>query len=51
LKAAMEMAGYGGGSVRVPLQPASEEARAEIEQLLRDAAVPKKAVGRFGSAD
>ena len=37
LKAAMEMAGYIGGSVRAPLQPATEEARAEIEQLLNDA--------------
>ena len=51
LKAAMEMAGYIGGGVRAPLQPASEEARAEIEQLLRDAALPKKAGRRFGSAD
>lgn len=34
LKAAMEMAGYVGGGVRAPLQPASEEARAEIEGLL-----------------
>lgn len=37
LKGAMEMAGYVGGGVRAPLQPASEEARAEIEQLLRAA--------------
>jgi 4-hydroxy-2-oxoglutarate aldolase len=51
LKAAMEMAGYIGGGVRAPLRPASEEGRAEIEQLLRDAALPKKAGGRFGSAD
>jgi 4-hydroxy-2-oxoglutarate aldolase len=51
LKAAMEMAGYIGGGVRAPLQPASEAARAEIEQLLRDAALPKKAGRRFGSAD
>lgn len=51
LKAAMEMAGYAGGGVRAPLQPASEAARAEIEQLLRDAALPKKVGGRFGSAD
>ena len=51
LKAAMEMAGYIGGGVRAPLQPATEAARAEIEELLRDAALPKKAGGRFGSAD
>ncbi|MGQ0761840.1 MAG: dihydrodipicolinate synthase family protein [Acidobacteriota bacterium] len=50
LKAALEMAGYIGGGVRAPLQRASEEARAEIEQLLRDAAVSEKAGGRFGSA-
>lgn len=37
LKAAMEMAGYIGGGVRAPLQPASEEARAEIEELMRAA--------------
>ena len=35
LKAAMEMAGYAGGGVRAPLQSATEEVRAEIEQLLR----------------
>jgi 4-hydroxy-2-oxoglutarate aldolase len=51
LKAAMEMAGYLGGRVRAPLQPATEEVRAEIKQLLRDAALPKKAGGRFGPAD
>lgn len=51
LKAAMEMAGYVGGAVRKPLQAPSEEARAEIKQLLRDAALPKKVAGRFGSAD
>ena len=51
LKAAMEMAGYIGAGVRAPLQPASEEARAEIEQLRGDAALPQKAGGRFGSAD
>jgi 4-hydroxy-2-oxoglutarate aldolase len=37
LKAAMEMAGYVGGGVRAPLQLASEEARAEIKQLLHQA--------------
>jgi 4-hydroxy-tetrahydrodipicolinate synthase len=37
LKAAMEMAGYVGGEVRAPLRPASEEARAEIEALMREA--------------
>jgi len=51
LKAAMEMAGYVGGGVRAPLQPATEAARAEIEELLRDAALPKKAGSRFGFAD
>lgn len=39
LKTAMEMAGYVGGGVRGPLQPASEETRAEIKGLLHDAAV------------
>lgn len=38
LKAAMEMAGYVGGAVRAPLRRPSEEAVAEIQQLLRDAA-------------
>ena len=51
LKAALEMVGYAGGGVRAPLQPATEEARAEIEQLLRHAALPQRAGGRFGSAD
>lgn len=37
LKAAMEMAGYVGGVVRAPLGSGSEEARAEIEELLRNA--------------
>jgi 4-hydroxy-2-oxoglutarate aldolase len=37
LKAAMEMAGYVGGSVRAPLQRPSEEARAEIERLFEQA--------------
>ena len=37
LKAAMEMAGYVGGGVRAPLQPASKEARAEIERLMKAA--------------
>jgi 4-hydroxy-2-oxoglutarate aldolase len=37
LKAAMEMAGYVGGGVRAPLQPASEAARAEIKELMRTA--------------
>lgn len=36
LKAAMDMAGYVGGGVRAPLQPATEEARAEIAELLHD---------------
>ena len=34
LKAAMEIAGYVGGAVRAPLRPPSEEAIAEISQLL-----------------
>lgn len=34
LKAALDMCGYTGGRVRAPLQPASEEARREIAQLL-----------------
>jgi 4-hydroxy-2-oxoglutarate aldolase len=37
LKAAMEMAGYVGGGVRAPLQPATGEARAEIKELMRKA--------------
>jgi len=37
LKAALEMAGYVGGGVRAPLQPALEEARAEIKDLLKAA--------------
>lgn len=40
LKAAMDMAGYVGGSVRAPLRMPEEEARAEIASLLRDARVP-----------
>ncbi|HEU5235725.1 MAG TPA: dihydrodipicolinate synthase family protein [Pyrinomonadaceae bacterium] len=39
LKAAMDMAGYVGGAVRAPLRLPNEEARAEIERLLRDVAV------------
>lgn len=54
LKAAMEMAGYAGGGVRTPLQPASEEARAEIEQLMKAAtfvSVPEvEATGRGSAA-
>ncbi len=38
LKAALDMIGYVGGAVRAPLKTANEEARAEIAQLLRDAA-------------
>ena len=37
LKAAMDMAGYIGGAVRAPLKRASEEACAEIQQLLYEA--------------
>ena len=37
LKAALEMAGYVGGSVRAPLRRPDEEACAEIERLLREA--------------
>lgn len=53
LKAAMEMAGYIGGGVRAPLQPASEAARAEIEGLIRNAtvvSVPGAEATRRGSA-
>ena len=35
LKAALDMAGYIGGSVRAPLQPPGENARTEIASLLR----------------
>src|SRR5438128_8038295 len=37
LKAALDMVGYAGGAVRAPLERASEEAEAEIAQLLREA--------------
>jgi 4-hydroxy-2-oxoglutarate aldolase len=37
LKAALEMAGYAGGTVRAPLRRPGEEASAEIAQLLREA--------------
>ena len=37
LKAALEMAGYVGGSVRAPLRRPNEEARMEITQLLEKA--------------
>ena len=36
LKAALDMLGYVGGRVRAPLQDASEEARSEIEKVLRE---------------
>lgn len=38
LKAALDMLGYTGGPVRAPLQSPNEEARREIERLLKDAA-------------
>jgi 4-hydroxy-2-oxoglutarate aldolase len=41
LKAAMEMLGYTGGSVRAPLREASEEARAEIARLVQEAGLPE----------
>ena len=54
LKAAMEMAGYVGGGVRAPLQPASEEARTEIEELMRAATLVSEpeveATGRGSAA-
>lgn len=37
LKAALDLAGYRGGSVRAPLQPPDETARTEIAELLNDA--------------
>ena len=37
LKAALDLAGYRGGEVRAPLQPPSENAREEIENLLHKA--------------
>jgi 4-hydroxy-2-oxoglutarate aldolase len=37
LKAALDLAGYQGGSVRAPLPSADESARAEIARLLADA--------------
>ncbi|HKQ52131.1 MAG TPA: dihydrodipicolinate synthase family protein [Pyrinomonadaceae bacterium] len=36
LKAALDMLGYAGGQVRAPLQDASDEARREIEEVLRE---------------
>ena len=36
LKAALDMLGYAGGHVRAPLQDATEEARREIEKVLRE---------------
>jgi dihydrodipicolinate synthase/N-acetylneuraminate lyase len=39
LKAAMEMAGYLGGAVRAPLKRPAQEAIAEIESLLHEAAL------------
>ena len=36
LKAALDMLGYTGGHVRAPLQDASEEARREIKQVLKE---------------
>ncbi|MFY9618629.1 MAG: dihydrodipicolinate synthase family protein [Pyrinomonadaceae bacterium] len=54
LKAAMEMAGYVGGGVRAPLQPASEAARAKIEELMRAATLVSEpeveATGRGSAA-
>lgn len=37
LKTAMDMAGYVGGGVRAPLRMPNQDARAEIESLLREA--------------
>ena len=37
LKAALDLAGYNGGTVRAPLQSPDENARAEIAMLLEDA--------------
>src|SRR5215510_4920537 len=39
LKAAMDMAGYVGGAVRAPLHLPNQQARAEIQRLLRDVGV------------
>ena len=38
LKAALDLAGYGGGAVRAPLRAPGGEARAEIARLLEEAA-------------
>jgi 4-hydroxy-2-oxoglutarate aldolase len=40
LKAALDMAAYRGGTVRAPLRPADEAARAEIARLLKEARPP-----------
>ena len=48
LKAAMEMAGYIGGGVRAPLQPPTNEAWAEIEELISKASAAVQPQG--GSA-
>ena len=39
LKAALDILGYVGGTVRAPLEAASEEARREIARLLEEAAI------------
>jgi len=52
LKAALEIIGYVGGTVRAPLSPASEVARAEIQSLLRgtDDALSEVAFARVSEA-
>ena len=49
LKAAMEMAGYVGGTVRAPLKRPNEEAMAEIRKLLDAAAVSVSGAVATGS--
>ena len=44
LKAALDMAGYTGGSVRAPLQPPNEDARNEIASLLKALVVSASSV-------
>jgi 4-hydroxy-2-oxoglutarate aldolase len=46
LKAALDMRDYTGGTVRAPLQPADEGARAEIAGLLEEALIHSMALAR-----
>lgn len=45
LKAALDMLGYTGGTVRAPLKCASEDARREIAKVLKEAGLPGDEAG------